>query len=767
MGTTSSASSTSASSTMSNLNRMAGLASGLDTESLVKAMAANSLKRYNRKASKLQTLQWKQEAYRNQITTLKSFSDKYLTATSKTSLMLSSSLSKKLATSSNNLVGVSATGSAKEATYTITSSTAATKSSLTSASNIMNSNVKLDFSKFDVADKLSAANTALDKAQGKYNTAAYDFGSKSLDYADFMIDFAKEGSFTDAFASKYGGTSWEEAYNGLKAQLDEADPTADNTELYKKISEFAGDIQKNVSDADIKESANTAPVDALIKSESALKTAKTNLEDATKAQKTAETNNTKGLTTDIKVTLDGKTKTISLSGVKSSEDAKSQFISDLNSAFGLTGEGKNTFALDENGNLSYKNNEEDGIHHTFSVGYNTTVGLANTVYGDVSANDSIGSISFGTPLEFVTGEDGKKTCSLNVNGKDFSFTADTSVTTMMNTINNANLGVKMTFSSFNQSFKLESTETGANNEINVSGSLADSLFGTGATRVEGQNSKITISADGGEEATYTSSSNIFTFDGTSIDVSKLGTFEAGVNGAEAVTVSTTKDISGTKEFIVNFINDYNTLIEGIRKEMTTSRPKSNGSFYDPLTEDQRNEMTTEEIDKWESQAKVGLLYQDSYLNNVLMDLQNTMSKAYGGMTLADMGIKSKDWTDYGKLSIDEDKLDKFLMENSEKATDFFTNINEGLGRRLSTTIDKAISTTSGKVGYLSGFAGVANTGTDKKNALYNEISSLQKVVSDLKTRYEKEMERYWSRFTTLETYISKMNSQSSIFNSDY
>ena len=59
-------------------NRFAGLVSGLDTESLVKAMTANTKKRINTQKQKLQSLTWKQESYRDVISKISDFKNKYL-----------------------------------------------------------------------------------------------------------------------------------------------------------------------------------------------------------------------------------------------------------------------------------------------------------------------------------------------------------------------------------------------------------------------------------------------------------------------------------------------------------------------------------------------------------------------------------------------------------------------------------------------------------------------------------------------------------------
>ena len=45
--------------------------------------------------------------------------------------------------------------------------------------------------------------------------------------------------------------------------------------------------------------------------------------------------------------------------------------------------------------------------------------------------------------------------------------------------------------------------------------------------------------------------------------------------------------------------------------------------------------------------------------------------------------------------------------------------------------------------------------------IYNQISNLQSLIDKLNDRYENEQERLWSKYSTLESYISTMNNQSS------
>ncbi|MBQ7980588.1 MAG: flagellar filament capping protein FliD, partial [Oscillospiraceae bacterium] len=151
----------------------------------------------------------------------------------------------------------------------------------------------------------------------------------------------------------------------------------------------------------------------------------------------------------------------------------------------------------------------------------------------------------------------------------------------------------------------------------------------------GTNSSITVSSDGENFVTYTSAANSFNFDGTNINLSNAESF-AAQSEDEYITIDTAKDTSSIKDTIVKFVDDYNKLLEDIYGEVTTSRPKSSGSYYDPLTEEQKEEMSDDEIEKWEENAKKGLLYRDSSVQRFLSDIRGVMSSAVDGMTLAAM-----------------------------------------------------------------------------------------------------------------------------------
>lgn len=605
---------------------MSGLMSGLDTESLVKSMAANTKTRLNTKKQKLQTLQWKQEAYRSSISKISNFQKKFLDWGSDTSIKANSVMNKYKAESTNDKLAVSANSSATPATYYISASTAASAAQVKSAGSISTDRINLDFSK---------------NVDGKEYT--------------------------------------------------------------------------------------------------------------------------------VQMTYNGTTRNVTFKGSTDADTAKANFLEAANNTFKDIKTDAQGFEFKDGTSTLVFNNANDGIRHTFSIKYNSeAVGLSNTVGSTMGTTTKLSDAAFNTALN------GDK-FEFSINGEKFTFEKSSTVGDVINAINKADIGVKASFSTMTQSFKLESTETGTAGKLNIeqtSGNLLNSLFNSSDDFTKkdayGKNGTITISTDGENYTTYTSASNEYSFDGTTFNIAKLGNFDSSVDGVDEITVTTEKDTSSIKDTVIKFIDAYNQLLDDVYGEIQTSRPKKNGSYYDPLTDEQEEEMKSDEIEKWNNEAKKGLLYQDNYLSTFVSSIRGAMSSSkVDGFTLYDLGISlATDWKSNGKLVVDEDKLENAINTYGDKVTSFFVDSDKGLAATLNNEIDRAISTRDKKVGYLSGIAGIENTTTEKDNALYSQINNMQTLINNLQTRYENEMERYWKQFTTLETYMSNMQSQSSIFGSD-
>ena len=237
-----------------------------------------------------------------------------------------------------------------------------------------------------------------------------------------------------------------------------------------------------------------------------------------------------------------------------------------------------------------------------------------------------------------------------------------------------------------------------------------------------------------------------------------------------------KDNSKIKETITGFMEAYNKLLDDINAQLSTARPKdsSNKEYYEPLTEEQKEEMSDDEIEKWEEKAKTGMLYRDTTLTKVFNQLRSAINGNVGGFTIQALGIDtSDDYTEYGKLRFvenGENILDSAIERYGDELAAFFTDPENGLAARLNKAVNAAVDTNTDRRGYPNGslvaMAGVKNTRSEKKNQIYSQIEAMQKVIERLNTRYETQYERLWKQYSSLETYMMNMSNQSSsLFNS--
>ncbi|CEP90978.1 MAG: flagellar filament capping protein FliD [Paeniclostridium sordellii] len=94
-----------------NTVRIPGLATGMDTDSMVKQMLSGEQNKVDKAKQKQQSVKWQQEIYRAVIKDVKDLQDKYFSATSKDSIMTSKAWNSTKVSSSNERV-MTATGSA-------------------------------------------------------------------------------------------------------------------------------------------------------------------------------------------------------------------------------------------------------------------------------------------------------------------------------------------------------------------------------------------------------------------------------------------------------------------------------------------------------------------------------------------------------------------------------------------------------------------------------------------------------------------------------
>ena len=356
--------------------------------------------------------------------------------------------------------------------------------------------------------------------------------------------------------------------------------------------------------------------------------------------------------------------------------------------------------------------------------------------------------------------------SFSINGHDFSFSGDTTVSDMMKKINGSEAGVKMSYTTLTNQFTITANEYGANATIDIEdgaeGLLTTLGFAPGQNFTAGQNTILTING-----VDIETNSNEYTVDGTTF------TFSQVAEGA-TFTNEVTRDYSKPISAIKSFVEDYNKLIEEVYGYVDEGQT---GDYYF-LTDDDKEEMDLSESQetKWENLAKKGILYRDSTLTGIMSKLRsiiyNTVDAADGSKVgLYTLGITtSSNWADHGKLVFDEsmtdEKFESVFAKYADEFCELFTNRETGISKQFTDVIDSATKTTGGpgERGVLVEKAGVSGTASATNNSIYNQIKNLKDTISRLQERYARQQERYWKIYANMETMLGSINSQTSYIN---
>lgn len=287
----------------------------------------------------------------------------------------------------------------------------------------------------------------------------------------------------------------------------------------------------------------------------------------------------------------------------------------------------------------------------------------------------------------------------------------------------------------------------------VTGSaVAEGSDASGMVVIEASDAEIEFNG-----ATLTSSTSTLTVNGLTLNILDL-------TEGSTVNISVTKDTSAIYDTIKDFISEYNSLL----KEMNTYYNADSAKDYDVLTDDQKEAMSDDEIEKWETKIKDSLLRRDDTLSSLISSFRSCMMgtyKASNGKTyaLSSLGIStSSDYTENGLLHIkgDEDDSEYGDETNTLEALlnsdpDVVMEVLTGLTTNLYNTLQKKMSTST-----LSSALTFYN---DKE--MNSQLSDYKKQISNWETKLAELEERYYSQFTAMEKALSSLSSQQTAISS--
>ncbi|MED3802740.1 flagellar filament capping protein FliD [Lysinibacillus xylanilyticus] len=241
--------------------------------------------------------------------------------------------------------------------------------------------------------------------------------------------------------------------------------------------------------------------------------------------------------------------------------------------------------------------------------------------------------------------------------------------------------------------------------------------------------------------------------------------------AQTVTMTSTTNVDDIMAKIKEFVTTYNGFIKDLNDQTKETKYRD----YTPLTSEQRENMSENEIKLWEEKAKSGLLRGDTLIREGLSGMRSLVSQSNPGIdskynTLFSIGITtSKNYNDGGTLEIDEKKLRKVLEEDPDAVEKLFKN-SEGKkddvvdGKTVDTRgyLDKLRDSMKSFEITIEKKAG-RSTMTDAQYAIGNNLMDTESRINTWKRKLEDIESRYWKQFTAMEQAINKANSQSSMF----
>lgn len=271
-------------------------------------------------------------------------------------------------------------------------------------------------------------------------------------------------------------------------------------------------------------------------------------------------------------------------------------------------------------------------------------------------------------------------------------------------------------------------------------------------KVEGKDASIKLNG-----ASFTSSTNVFNINGLTINTKKEG----------KVTINTDTDYDAVYDKIKGFITKYNTLIN----EMDSLYNADAAKGYEPLTDDEKEAMTDAQIEKWEKKVKDALLRRDGTLSSVSGAMKNAMLKTYTykgqKYSLSSFGINTLSYfssktNEKNAFHIDGDsedsavkekdnKLMEAIMNDPEGVMGFFTQLSQGL---YDTLTDKMKSTS------LSSTYTVYN---DKQ--MKEEYNDYEDLIKKWQNKAESEAEKYYKQFAAMEKALSQLQSSTNALTS--
>lgn len=592
---------------MANDLGIPGLATGMDTQATINKIMQYSRKPLDRLKQQQQTLLWKQDTYRSLNATLSQLRDLAF------DLKLQSSYNTKKVTSSNNQVATA-----------------------TSASAAVNTSFSLDVKSLaQAAQNASSAPVSIrSKVTGNdFNDVGESITINATNNS-FQIKLGAKQETITLEADSYGTYDKDNLDNlaaKIQEQLTSAGFTGDNA-LYVKVTS-SNELQfytgQNPDDATVQTiTLNQAGADDVLAELGFANNANSKelvgniISDPGNISITSTSNKFKiavGNGSLQEITLDIDDYNINEFAAEIQEKIRALDGSYANIEVTVNG-------FDQ---LRITSPTEAPIRLESSTANNglTTLGFTSGTVSDYPKNTITTSSSIWNLRDkfinanFFEGKNAHDNFGVTINGQSFNFNYNDTIDEIIAEINgNTAAGVSVFYDEYNDQLFMTATQAGNYNEsgaeiqISETHGVLSGLFNISqANETSGEDAEVVING-----VTTKKKSNTFTMNNVTFTLTGEGKANVSVNA----------DTSTINEKVESFVNKYNEIIASLYEKTTEARPTSGGkyNYYLPLTDEQKETMTEDQIEKWEEQAKKGLLRSDSMLKEAINSMRSSVSR---------------------------------------------------------------------------------------------------------------------------------------------
>ena len=500
----------------------------------------------------------------------------------------------------------------------------------------------------------------------------------------------------------------------------------------------------------------------------------TKLSDLTDSQGNSILNSLNGAELKIE-NSDGSSREVTLNLTSLSANATVSDLTDyVNAQISGTGievsyaDGKFTFSNSNSDNVTVKASNTNA--KSFGI---TEEGLSVSAASDTGENGTISGSAFAYKVTQTDGsaisgstklsDMGITATSISINGESITIDRNTTLSGLAASM--AEKGINANYDAAQGRFYLSSKNTGTDNAFTIDADN-DTLEKLGLkfdiARLDGESDDEFAArkkSEGIIDATdasiiyngieYNSTTNNFNINGLTFDVTSKG---------EEMQFSVDNDVDSIYNKVKDFLKEYNSLL----KEMTDLYGAESSRGYEPLTSEEKDAMSEDEVKEYEKKIKDSLLRRDDRLSSYTSNFRSIMNKSVDvdgvRYSLSSFGINTGAWSEKGLLHLDgdaddattsgnEDRLKAAIASNPEAVTKTMASLGNELYSYLMKA--QAKTTTSSSQTFYDDLTLDADIKTQKEN-----VKKMQQKMND-------EEDKYYKQFSAMETAMAKLQSQQS------